>query len=165
MSIVNNLHYAVEHYKKDELDAAFIHSLIAVDALSKKQYPDIKRNNARFKLFLKSNLLTICKYGIPGIEATHISFIDKSNTIVEPQETGRATIEEVLYHMIRCEYIHEAELTSNIVFADQTTLSDDNSQIVIPKTIILGIIAAVALQLSSETEKLTNKIVQILSKK
>ncbi|HLE09748.1 MAG: hypothetical protein A2504_14620 [Bdellovibrionales bacterium RIFOXYD12_FULL_39_22] len=140
MSVESNIKYSIEHYGRDELDGAFIHACIAIDAVAKSRYPLLK-NNERNKKFIDEKMLTITRHGFPGIHATSISYQFEHHSI--RRDDNRSELSEIIYHVLRCELLHEAKLSDNLRFVEETVVADDNNSIILPKTLVKGLIGAV----------------------
>lgn len=117
---------------------------IAIDACASKQYHDMK-NAECYKLFLKRNFSTICKYGFPGIEANNIRIkVNVQNALLKPNKDGYVDMEQIIYHVIRCGLIHKCNIENTIQFTtDETIIGDWGDKFYIPKNIILGLIKAI----------------------
>ena len=86
----------------------------------------------------------ICEFGLPGIAASNIEF----NKFVHPsikssKNKEMANLVEIIYHLIRCEYIHNGQIISNLSFVEGTKIGNDEKSIILPQKIVLDLIAVV----------------------
>ena len=115
----------------------------AIDAYSSKHYSN-KNNNSRYKQFLKDHFRTICEIGFPGISASCIKI--KVNANIEdlrPDSDGYVTMEQIIYHVLRCGLVHNCSVPEAIEFSEDTIIGDWGNRFYIPKPIILGLIASI----------------------
>lgn len=111
---------------------------------SKKLSPN-KNGAERYKTFLSDHFWTLTTKGFPGISAGGMSI--KMNTEIAnliPDDDGRADMEQIIYHVLRCGLVHNCDIDSAIEFTDQTIIGNwEAGKFYIPKAIIEGLIAAV----------------------
>lgn len=143
MSIQSFLNSAKILYDNKKYDEALCLVCIAIDARSSVQYPG-KGNAKRYKLFLKSHFSTICRYGFPGIEASNISIrVNVPNVNLKPDHNGYVDMEQIIYHVLRCDLVHECNIERTIQFTDRSIIGDWDEKFYIPKDIIWGLIEAI----------------------
>lgn len=115
-----------------------------IDAVAAQCYPN-KKVTERYKAFLKDHFRIITNVGFPGISADSIRI--KVNVQVENlkrDHDGYVSMEQIIYHVLRCGLVHRCNIDSTIEFTNQTIIGDWNAdKFYIPRTLIWGLIAAV----------------------
>lgn len=86
--------------------SAFALILIAFAATARRRYPKPIKDNDSFKRFIQDGLPTI------------LGTFDTSLTL--PFRGESKSIEDILYHELRCQLLHEGELPDSIVFTPKT---------------------------------------------
>ena len=105
MSIRNRLEEAHLLWAADKKEGAFALVLIAAAATSRKRYPRCvkKEDNEAFKQFVRDEMATIT--GGP----------DK-NVAFPFGGKGKAALEDILYHHLRCHLVHQGAMPETVVF-------------------------------------------------
>lgn len=131
-------------YNNGKYEEALCLACIAIDACSANQYPK-KTTSERYKLFLKEHFSTICEFGFPGIMASKICIkITQPSKFLKPDENGYVTMEQIIYHVLRCGLVHTCNIENTIQFTDRTIIKDwDQEKFPIPKDIIHGLLESV----------------------
>ena len=106
MSVKNLLDDAKALWDDGRKNSAFALILIAFAATARIRYPKPMRDNESFKRFIQDELPTIL-----GTSDTSLSLPFKGQPTPE---------EDILYHELRCQLIHEGELPDSIVFTPKT---------------------------------------------
>ena len=158
MSIGKRITEVFEKLNKKDYEAALIPLSIAVAATSTKEYPRIKYDNQKYKTFLTKNIDIITLTGIGVILKKSMSFKLVAPSIKYPLIDGMATLEEILYHIVRCNLIHEAELDKKIIFQKGNTCALLEDAILLPSELLEGMIFAVIGSSHNSTERLENKL-------
>lgn len=145
MSIKSFLESSEILYNNQKYEEALCLVCIAIDACASKQYSiDNYKNNERYKLFLKENFNIICKYGFPDIQVSKIRIkIMNKNIKLKTDKNGYVSMEEIIYHVLRCGLVHECCIEETIEFTDSTIIGDWTDKFYIPKDIIWGFINSV----------------------
>jgi len=107
--------------------------MIAADASARKMYNKLN-NKERMEKFFSEYMEIITGVGIRLIVAKGIRFGNGQN------ETE--TLESILYRYIRCNLLHEAEISKKIIFSENTFACVDEKY-TFPKTLPVGICFAV----------------------
>ncbi len=106
MSIKDRIEEAEILWKQGRKEGAWILTLIAAAATSRKRYPKPVPDNKAFKLFIKSVAPTIV-YGKPTPKDFDAQII-----------LGDTPFEDILYEHLRCNLIHEAEISELVTFIE-----------------------------------------------
>mgnify|MGYP000288195872 CR=1 FL=1 len=160
MSIGSFISSSLDLLKAEIYDVALSLACSAVDATSAKMYPDEKYNNVRYKSFLKENMRIVTTFGMPGVSAGGIKIKCVNIPGLKTDKESMASLEDIIYHIIRCGLIHQCEIEDRIEFTEKTMLGDFENKFRIPYAIIFGLVMAVILAKvnSSENMKSSHKI-------
>lgn len=140
MSINSFLESAIILYENEKYDEALCLACLAVDACAAIQYPKGK-NADRYKLFIKESFHALCEYGFPGISAGSISIkVAIPNPKLKTDANGYVSMEQILYHVIRCDLVHECKIDSIVQFTESTIIGDWKDKFYIPKSLVWGLI-------------------------
>ncbi|MCW5203685.1 hypothetical protein VU12_12190, partial [Desulfobulbus sp. US4] len=120
MSIGSFVSASLDLKKDGQYDAALALACSAVDATSAKCYPNERLNNKRYKAFLKENMRIVTSFGMPGINAGGIRIKCLNIPEIKTDQNGMATLEAILYHVVRCGLIHQCNIEMQIEFTDRT---------------------------------------------
>lgn len=135
-------------------EGALESALLGCAATSVKLYrKTFKRDNERFREFIKSNIDIITDHTFVlsiGTGATLRLEYEHSN--LKPTSENLRTLEEILYH-IRNQQIHESTFPDNIQLADDLSFGC-GPPLVLPKTVISGLIAALLISPANSKEYL-----------
>ena len=61
--------------------------------------------------------------------------------------------EDIIYHVVRCQLLHNAELPDEIEFIDKTRIQNDNGTLKISKTFIIALIVLVVSSKKNKNEQ------------
>lgn len=103
MSIKNRIEDAQLLWTAGRKEGAFIQILIAVAATSRKRYPKPTPDHKAFKQFILDEMGYIT-----GGPSQNVAFPFKGN--------DKTPLEDILYHHLRCQLVHEGEMPESIVF-------------------------------------------------
>jgi hypothetical protein len=127
-----------ELLKEDAAEALF-HICAAIEATAKQESG--KSGRASFKGFIDANIALITRVGI-GIRTSGLR-LGWSHPDLPTGPAGDASFADIVYHVVRCGFYHQAEISSNIVFTDRELGSDAAGQLMIPRMLVAGLILAV----------------------
>jgi hypothetical protein len=110
MAIKDRIKEAIDKLNLNDPINAMIQVSIAIDGTAKKEYPG-KKTSFRCKKFLEKNrgFISRVAFGKLEIQGPMLFQLTNSNN---PKD-GK-TLEEVLYHLVRCSLIHEGELPKEV---------------------------------------------------
>jgi hypothetical protein len=141
MSIAKRISEAIDRLVARDAEGALIPISIAVDATAQMVYP-MEKNNVAYKTWLHNNLWLITKVGFGNVSINNFHFrFDHPD--VTPDKDGYVSIDQILYHLVRCGLLHQAKLPSNIQFNYEGEIKLGDNEIVFDSSIIYGMIAAV----------------------
>lgn len=129
-------------YLKGNFETAFSLACQALDAASKMIYPN-KKSGERFKKIIDNNFDYFCKEGLPGLNCKGIVF---SNSMIKSElelKRDTATLQEIIYKLIRCSLIHECTIPNNLKLTNKTLVGPKNNKFYIPVSVVLGLLSLV----------------------
>jgi len=169
MEIGNFISNAIKNYKDGQYNVALSLTCSAIDATAKKTYPSLN-NNRRIKKFISDNMRIVSFFGLPGISCGGLRINCDSMPEIKKDDQNRVGLEDIIYHAIRCNIIHECKPDPRIEFIAHTSIGGEkNGKFFLPAQILNGLIFCVLLQKSNINErvnfemeiKLPNKIYDI----
>jgi hypothetical protein len=133
VSIQDKVNNSLKHFFSGDISNSLEQCMIASDASARKMYKTLG-NRERMEKFFSEYMEIITGVGIRMIVAKGISLGSVQN------ETE--SLESILYKYIRCNLLHEAEISDKIIFSENTFGSVDD-KFTFPKTLPVGICFAV----------------------
>ncbi len=159
-AIANFVLESIKNYHESKYDIALSLVCSAIDATSKKEYPGIDNNGKRIKKFLAENTRIISVFGLPGIACSGLRIgynppLGKENKdlIKQKDQNGLIGLEDVIYHAIRCNIIHECKPDPGIKFIEETMIGDFDQEFYLPSRILIGLLFSVIFSSVNEIEK------------
>jgi len=142
MSIAKRITEAIDKLVAADYEAALIPASIAVDATASQVYPT-KNNNEAFKDWLHDNLALITHIGMGGVSIVGNFSFEYSHPDIRTDENGLCSLEQILYHVVRCGLLHGAKLPSTLRFGQPGITTWEGDTLVLSGGLISGLIAAV----------------------
>ena len=138
--VADRITEAIQKLQQKDFEGSLIPISIALDATAKREYG--KKDGQTYKDFIKSNMRLITRSGCgPSIANIQISFSHPE--IKNPRPDGTCTMDEILYHVVRCGLLHEAELGPTLRFEEGNSLRMDGQTQVLPSCLISGLLISV----------------------
>ncbi len=154
MSIAKKVVQAIEEMARNDPEAALTSASIAVAATARLAHPKLKDNEAH-KQFLNDNMGLIASIALPVIRVTGQAKLVLGGKYTHPRvkaaKDGYTSLADILYHVVRCSLVHEAGLPSNVQFSEGTLVSQPD-KLVLPRTIVSGLIVAVVVATVNKAE-------------
>ncbi len=144
MSIESYIEAAKLLYQENFYEEALCLVCSAIDASAARCYSN-KKVSERYKLFLKDNFRTITKASFSGcsIRSIRIKLQVKTDSL-KPDDQGYVDLVQIIYYVLRCGLVHNCNIEKTFEFVDYNHIGNGgNNKFYIPKSIILGLIAAV----------------------
>lgn len=151
MPIGDRIKEAIDKMQQRDIVNSLIQISIAIDATAKKIYPKLKTSK-RCKFFLRDNqsFITRIAFGLLEIKGPLIFAFDGQDG-----KTHIKTLEEILYHLVRCSLIHEGDLPNEVEFTDSNSIGvTKGGKVLISTNLILALIMSVIVSNSNAREKL-----------
>lgn len=127
----------IDHMEKGEIELGLSDICIAIDITSQKYYQE-KSSASCYKRFLKDNMWMILVTGMSTVlEGVKIPF---SHPDVRSDADGYCTLDQIVYHIMRCGLIHSTGENSKIIWNGRTSLAvDKDGNINISPSFIWGL--------------------------
>lgn len=126
VTVGNRVQSMIDHMEKGELDLALSDICIALDITSQKYYGKISSSRTDYKSFIKENIWMIVATGM-GTLITESIKLPFHHPEVKPDADGYCTLEQIVYHVMRCGLIHGTGEDSKIVWNYSVPLALDKS--------------------------------------
>lgn len=141
MSVGKRIAEALQKMSTGDSEGALIPTSIAVDATAQKQFPH-KKNNESYKRFIGYYLPTITRASLGGLSTAGLRF-GYSHPDIKATPDGTASIEQILYHLVRCGLLHNARLPKGLSVTSEGKIGVENGILVLPDSLVLGLLLAV----------------------
>ena len=142
MGISKRIAEAIDRMCAGDAESALIPACIAVAATSHQVYPT-KSDNQSYKDWLHDNLALITRVGMGNVSIANF-YLKYKHPDLKPDNNDYCSLEQILYHVVRCGLIHNAELPSTIKFTSEGVIKIDNDGILtLGSSLIYGLIVAV----------------------
>lgn len=127
VSVGQRVQSMIDHMSKDEVELALSDICIAIDITSQKYYNELSSSASCYKRFLKENMWIIVVTGMGSLitEAVKLPFTHKD---IKSDSEGYCTLEQIIYHVMRCGLIHGTGEESKIVWNSNVPLAIDKDQ-------------------------------------
>ncbi len=154
MSIGKRVSEAFVQLLNGDAEAALMQICAPIDKTAKLEAsqsgkkPGKKHNKgigARYKSFVHRNMDIITGVGLWGPMLAGVR-LPYTHPDIQCQPDGTCSLEEIIWHVIRCGLYHEAELPNDIVFTDSELGGGNKSPagvLKLPKNLVYGLIMAV----------------------
>jgi hypothetical protein len=135
MGISNRIKEAIDKLHLGDPINSLIQISIAIDATGKKAYPG-KKTSYRCRTFLRENQAFITKVAFGKLEI--------QGPVIYQMKTGRKTLEQVLYDVVRCSLLHEGVLPNGVKVTNDTVFGmTADGKVLISANLIWAMILAV----------------------
>ena len=127
VSVGQRVQSMIDHMSKGEIELALSDICIAIDITSQKYYNEPNSSASCYKRFLKENIWMIVVTGMGSLitEAVKLPFTHKD---IKSDYEGYCTLEQIIYHVMRCGLIHGTGEESTIVWNTNVPLAIDKDQ-------------------------------------
>jgi len=143
MSIAKLIDETIAKFQAGDVEGAFIPASIAVAATAAKECPR-ERDHLEYKDFIRANLALITKVAFGAGAITKALRIKYDHPDLIPGDDGLCSVQQVLYHVVRCGLLPAATLPSTLRFADNRLLAvEEGNVLVLPARLVLGLVLAV----------------------
>ncbi len=139
VSVGQHIQSMIDHMEKGEIELAFSDVCIAVDITSQKHFNETQSSASCYKRFLKENIWMIVVTGMGSLitEKMKLPFVHKD--IISDAE-GYCTLEQIIYHVMRCGLIHGTGEENKIIWNSSVPLAiDANGNLNISPSFIWGL--------------------------
>ena len=158
MEIGNFISSAIKNYKDGQYNVALSLTCSAIDATARKISPSLN-NSKKIKKFISDNMRIVSFFGLPGISCGGLRINCDSIPEIKKDAQNRVGLEDIIYHAIRCNIIHECKPDPRIEFIAHTCIGGEkNGKFFLPAQILNGLIFSVLLQETNINEKVDFKM-------
>jgi hypothetical protein len=146
VSIAKRVSDSLDRMEAGDPEGALFAICAALEATAAKEFAQGGRTS--YKEFIKQNMLLITgiAFGGPTIENLFLAF---EHPELKRSADGMYSIQEIFYHVVRCGLYHEAGLPTNLQFAQDNQIRCHANLLVLPASLIYGLILAVVVSPSN----------------
>lgn len=152
VSIGKRISEAFDRLVEADFEGAAIPVSIAVDATASRCYPAAK-NNVAYKEWIRTNLSLITRVGMGNVSITNSWNFLYNHPDLKPDANGLCTLEQILYHVVRCGIVHDAQLPPNLRFGPPGTTTLQNGTLTLSSGVLVGMIYAVVVSPVNASEQ------------
>lgn len=142
VSIGDRIQAAIDHMDKGDVELALSDVCIAIDITSQKYLNVEKSSRSTYKQFLKDNMWIILTAGFGGVVVEDIK-IPFQHPEIKGDDQGYCTLEDVIYHVMRCGLLHGTGENDGLVWTKEVILACHEGKLNISPTFIWGMMLAV----------------------
>ena len=127
VSVGQRVQSMIDHMSKGEVELALSDICIAIDITSQKYYNEPISSASCYKRFLKETMWMIVVTGMGSLitEAIKLPFKHKD---IKSDSEGYCTLEQIIYHVMRCGLINGTGEESKIIWNSNVPLAIDKDQ-------------------------------------
>ena len=161
MSVGKRVSEAIEKMDSSDFEGALYAICSAIDATAVKEFN--KRGRDVYKDFIHQNFGLITNIAFGGRQILNLN-LKYDHPDVKKNPDGLCSIQDIIYHAVRCGLYHEARLPNNIKFAKEQIIKVDNNILILPASLIYGFIVAVVISPVNENENTSkNELLNLYS--
>jgi hypothetical protein len=139
MGIADRVAGAIRYMADGQAEAALHEICSAIEATATREAG--KGGRRTYKEFVHDNLYLITKTGL-GVPVLNIN-LHYSHPEIETDGNGLCSIQDVIYHAVRCGLYHQAKLPADLKFGAEQVFKYEDDVLVLPASLIHGFIIAV----------------------
>lgn len=149
MSIGKRVAETIGKMASRDPEGALFQICSAIDVTAAAEYK--QKGKSSYKRFLHDNLGLITDIAFGGKKILNINLeYDHPNINKTPE--GLSSIQDIIYHAVRCGLYHEAGLRDDLKFTDEQKIYTEGGILVLPSSLIYGLTVAVVVSPSNEYE-------------
>lgn len=138
ITVGDRIQSMIDHMGKGEIELALSDVCIAVDITAQKYYGEPSSASC-YKKFIKENIWMIIVTGM-GSLITHTIMLPFHHEKIRSDKDGYCTLEQIIYHVMRCGLIHGTGEDSKIVWNTNVPLAiDTNGNLNLSPSFIWGL--------------------------
>jgi hypothetical protein len=139
MSVGERVAQAIGRMDARDPEGALFQICAAVEVTARREYGG--KGGAIYRQFVHENLGLITKAALgPSISNLRLAF---EHPEIERGPDGRCSVQEIVYHAVRCGLYHEAGLPPNLKFTEEQRIRIDGGTLYLPASLVYGLIVAV----------------------
>ncbi len=110
-----------------------------------------KGGRSNYKAFLRSNMDVICCFAFgTGLRRLYLGY---THPKIKGTADGSCSLEDIVYHAVRCGLYHTAALPSNLRFTKNVLGSGGDGILKLPETLIFGLVMSVVTSPANAAER------------
>lgn len=121
VTVGDRIQSMIDHMDKGEIELALSDVCIAIDITSQKYYGETHSSATCYKKFLKENIWMIVVTGMGNLISDSIKIPFKHED-VKTDDQGYCTLEQIIYHVMRCGLIHGTGEDNKIIWNNRIPL-------------------------------------------
>lgn len=126
ITVGNRVQSMIDHMEKGELDLGLSDICIALDVTSQEYYKKTSSSRTVYKDFVKENIWMIVATGM-GTLITESIKLPFQHPDIQSDADGYCTLEQIIYHVMRCGLVHGTGTGSKIIWNANIPLAIDNT--------------------------------------
>ncbi|HEY0829206.1 MAG TPA: hypothetical protein VGE40_13990 [Bacilli bacterium] len=143
ISVGERIRESIDYMDQGRIEAALTPACIAIDITAQKYFSKPKTTKNDYKQFLVEHMWLITYMGLPGVVAESIKVRFSHKDIINDQD-GYCTLEQIIYHVVRCNLVHSTGIDDRIVWNNHIVLGNDaEGRLIVSSKLIWGLIGAV----------------------
>lgn len=147
MSIETRVKNAIQHFSQGDSESALHDICSAIEATCKRSVGTGGRSN--YKRFVEENIEVITRVATGGMVRTHGVHVLYDHPNVPKGSGGGCSLQDILYHVVRCGLYHESSIPNDIVFHETTLIGNEDGILYLSKGFVLGLVVAVMIDPSN----------------
>ncbi len=148
ITIGDRVKHAIDDVNRNQFELALEHACIAIDITSKRFFSSDKSSAKNYKNLIDEYSWMLELMAMGGINVNDSVF--GNYPLLKCKEPK---IKDLIYHVIRCNIVHDEGLPNNFMFADGDQMVCEKGIMVLPKKLIWGLIGIVVFCNVNKTEK------------
>ena len=153
LTVGDRVQEAIDYMDKGKIEHALTPACIAIDMTAQLYYKKEKSSKVDYKNFIKEYLWLITYMGLPGIFSNSLK-IQFNHPNIKLDQDGFCSIEDIIYHVIRCGLVHSDGIDSKIEWNKIITLGNGrNGNLLLSDNLIWGIIGSIVFSEVNANEK------------
>jgi len=122
VTIGDRIQSMIDHMDKGEIELGLSDVCIAIDATATKYYGKTKSSSAQYKKFIDENIWILLMTGFGNVisESLKLPFVHPD---VKSDQEGYCTVQDIVYHVMRCGLVHSTGENSKIVWNNNVSMA------------------------------------------
>ena len=142
ITVGDRIQAAIDHMDRREVELALSDVCIAIDITAQKYFNADKSSASLYKKFLQENMWIILTAGFGGVVVEGIK-VPFSHPDIKGDDQGYCTLDQIIYHVMRCGLLHGTGEKDGIIWSNQTVLAYSDGILYISPNFIWGMMMAV----------------------
>lgn len=135
-----------------DAEAALLTACVLVGATSRLEYPHESRDSVRYKSFISSQIWII---GLVAFQIVAKGYkVRCLHPDLKPLADGTVLLEDVLYKVVRCGLVHEADISSHVRLSDSKIIGYDGGKYVFSERLPRALLVAAMLSPKNSGQQL-----------